>query len=416
MKINSFTKTILVIGVVLRLVLMPITFHPDLLGHSFTAYFFAYEGRSNIYEHLANLPSDHPLVKNFGIGDIFIYPPLTYFTLGIFRWLVVPITDSNFIPMLWQGVDKMYDFNGLYWHLFIFKFPYLFFDIALAFLLAGLFTQERNKKIAFTLWMFNPITLYTSFMIGQLDILPTFFVVLALYLIKKGKGNLSLLALGIGAAYKTFPLLLVLPVAFSLGTTLADKLKKIAIGVLPFVLFALPFIGSPAFREMVLFAPKSQKMLFMNWPVSGAEGILPFILILFVIYFYSYYQQNKELIPAYFLAILLLIFSVTHYHPQWFIWVTPLLIYIMVKSKFKVIELVVVLSLCWLFITLMFESSLSYGLFSPVWPDLAKAPSLSEFLGKYTDIFLLKSIARSIFAAASLYLVIKLLRKNSYDS
>ena len=90
----------LLIGVAIRLVLMPITVHPDLWGHSFTAYFFAYKGELNIYDFLLNLPKNHPLVMNYGVNDIFIYPPLAYFTLGIFRVLVKPLADANFIPWL----------------------------------------------------------------------------------------------------------------------------------------------------------------------------------------------------------------------------------------------------------------------------------------------------------------------------
>ena len=56
----------LIIGVFIRLILMPTTYHVDLLGHSFTAYFFAYESKLNPYEALAELPPNHPLVKNYG--------------------------------------------------------------------------------------------------------------------------------------------------------------------------------------------------------------------------------------------------------------------------------------------------------------------------------------------------------------
>jgi len=132
----------LAIGVVIRVVLMPITLHPDLWGHSFVAYFLAYKGIFNPYEYLLTLGSDHPLVTNFGVGDIFIYPPLTYFTFGLFRVLVKPFVDPNFIPWLMENVGQAHNYPNIGWILFLFKLPYLFIDIAAAFLISKLFTKS----------------------------------------------------------------------------------------------------------------------------------------------------------------------------------------------------------------------------------------------------------------------------------
>jgi hypothetical protein len=154
---------------------------------------------------------------------------------------------------------------------------------------------------------------------------------------------------------------------------------------------------------MVLFGPKETKMLFMSWPVTAAEGIFPFILILMVIYLISYFSKRKLSIETYFLSILLLIFSVTHYHPQWFLWVTPFLIWAMVAKSFKYFEIVIVLAVSWFIITLFFEPSLSWGLFAPIWPALAKAPGLTDVLTKYIDVAQFKSVIRSVFAGASLF-------------
>ena len=401
----------LLVGVVIRLLLMPITLHPDLWGHSFTAYFFAYEGRINIYEHLLSLPDTHPLVQNFGVSDIFIYPPLTYFTLGLFRVLARPFSDANFIPWLMENLSQIHTYKGLLWHIFIFKLPYLFVDISLAFILASLFKEQRNKIIAFALWMFNPLTLYATFMIGQLDILPTFFTVLSIYFVIKKKARWAMVSLGVGGLYKIYPLLLVVPAALVLGKKLGDRIKYTFLGFLPYVLITLPFLGSVAFRQMVLFSPKSQKILFMNWPVSGAEGVFPFVIGLIIIYSYAYYSKKKAPLQYYFLAVLLLIFSVTHYHPQWFLWVTPFLIWELVENRFKHALLITSLFASWFIITLFFEPSLSLGLFNPIWPQLRDLTGLSELMARYFDPFLFLSLVRSLFAGSSLFLTFTLLSR-----
>ncbi len=397
----------LIIGIIIRLILMPITFHPDLLGHSFSAYFLAYEGKWNLYDTLANLPPEHPLVKNFGVSDIFIYPPLTYYTLGFFRVLVKPFTDPKFIPWLMVNLSSLHSYPRLFEHLFWFKLPYLFFDVGLAFLLTGFFDDLKKKKLVFALWLFNPVTIYVSFMIGQLDLLPVFFSVLALYYFKKEKGFLSMLSMGIAASYKMYPLFLILPLAFLLTKKFWVRIKYVLAGIFPFIFFMAPFISSSAFRAMV-FSPKSQKMLFMGWPLSGAEVVYPFVLFLSIIIFYSYYNKRSISPTNYFLSILLLIFSVTHFHPQWFLWVVPFLVLELVENNFENLVLTLVIFFGWLFLTFLFEPSLSYGLFNPIWPNLDKAVGLSEVVNKYTNVYQFKSLIRSVFAGASAFLAFKL--------
>lgn len=402
--VNHWSFRFLLAGVAVRLLLMPITLHPDLWGHSFVAYFFSYKGVLNIYDHLLSLPQNHPLVANFGVADIFIYPPLTYFTLGFFRLLVKPLADPNFIPWLMENVGNATAYGGLGLQLFLFKLPYVFVDVGSAYLLSSLFDNSKNKRRAFLLWMFNPVTLYATFMVGQLDILPVFFVLLSLYFAKDKKYFWSIVSLGIGGSYKMFPLLFIIPAALVFKEKLSERIKLVVAGFFPFLLFSLPFFTSPAFRAMV-FSPKSQKVLFMKLPVSGAEAIFPFVLLLTVLYFVAFYQRKRLSVEHCFLTIVLLILSLTHYHPQWYLWVTPFLVIELVRKNLKNWLLILVLFFSWLFITLTFEPSLSVGLFRPIWPQLGDAPGLSDLLDRHTDVFQIKSIVRSIFAGASLYLV-----------
>lgn len=407
---------LLLLGIAARVVLMPITLHPDLLGHSFSAYFFAYKGKLNVYEELLSLPKDHPLVKNVGISDIFIYPPLAYFTLGFFRLMVRPFENPNFIPWAWENISRLSTFKGIYLQLFLYKLPYLFVDLGIAFLLSSLFEDVKKKKQAFALWIFNPISLYATFMIGQLDILPVFFTVLSCFFIHKKKNILALISLGIGASYKMYPLFFVVPAAFILGETFKEKIKYLFWGFLPFVVTIAPFLTSKAFRQMVLFAPKSQKMLFMGFNLSGAEVIYPFIIFLTVFFLISYFAKKKLNLEIYIISILLLIFSITHYHPQWFLWVTPFLIWDLARNNFKNWIITFLLLASWLFITLFFEPSLSFGLFNPIWPGLNNAKGLSEVVGKYTDVYQLKSMARSVFAGASLFYCLHLFKLFRLDN
>lgn len=393
---------LLLLGIGLRLVLAGITVHPDLLSISASDFLLGQKGVTNIYEYLSRAPANGRLIEVYG-RSFFTYPPLAYFVLGFFNFLLFPFLSSGVYTSFLGGIAT---FAGLGFSkdLFFLKLPYLIFDLGIAVLLFRIFGKEKRKAwLAFFLWLFNPVSWYTSFMIGQFDVLPTFLVLLSAFWVIKGRQNLAAFSLGLGASFKVFPLFF-LPILILLsGESLWQRIKTGLIGLFPYLLTILPFLPYASFRQAVLFSGPSQKMFFAQILVSGAEGIYLFVLGSVLIYFYAAYKGKKELIWQYYLWILLLFFSLTHYHPQWFLWITPFLVWGLVKNQFKYGPLALTLFLCWLLTTLLFEPSLSYGLFNPLWPQLNSAPGLSEVLGKYTDAFQFKSIIRSIFAASALF-------------
>lgn len=482
LKEKSIIKIIL-IGLIIRLILMPITLHPDLWGQTFTAYFFAFKGVFNIYEHLINLPENHPLLTTYGVSDIFIYPPLAYFTLGLFRLIIRPFTNPDFIPFVMANMSDLYQRKDLFWNIFLYKLPFLFIDIGLGLLMTKFFTDKNKKRKILFLWMINPATLYATFMMGQFDILPTLFCVLSLYFIhsmqnsgeekligektlkvydkkpiilnfwlfikkdkaltslrsenpfgfgslgrrffssfrgeqnpsetplsgaKGEKAYLAMVMLGIGGSYKMFPLLFIFPFAFLLSSDIKQRIKYLCAGFLPFIFSIIPFISSSAFRQMVIFSPKSQKMLYMGFPVSGAESIFPFIMILVFFYLYIFYTKKQIGYNNILLTILLLILSITHYHPQWFVWITPFLLLDLVKNNMKNWLVCAILFSCWFFIVMFFDQTLNVGLFNPINESLSYVTPISDYINKYFEVNLLKSIIRSIFAGTTIFYIYNL--------
>lgn len=401
-------------GIIIRIGLAAVSFHPHFWDLNFTSYLFAYKGVFNVYDYLANLPSDNPWVGFYSRG-VFTYPPLAYFTLGFFTFLLKPLINPSFMDWFVNHPIELSMGNyELFRHLLIVKMPYLVFDLLVLFILTKMFSDLKDKKKILLLWLLNPLSLYTSFMVSQFDIIPVFFVVLAFYCALNKKNVLSLILLSIGGSFKMFPLLLVPLFALVLETTLSKRLKLLFFGIAPYFITLLPFMGSSAFRQTVLFSNQSQKMLFMGLPVSGAETIYIFILGLVIVWWLAFYNYIlKERLWIYILITFLLYFSITHYHPQWFLWITPFLLYELVVDKFNNYFCVLVLFLCWLFLTLLFEASLSYGVFCPLSPFLLKAPSLSLYLTKYIDPFLVKSAIRTIFAGTSIFLVFLIFKNKS---
>lgn len=406
MKFSPKLIAILIFAIALRLLVMGITYHPDLSGQLLSSYFFAYKNITNIYDHLASLPASHPLVKNFGIGDIFIYPPLTYFTIGSFQKFFSFIVPEKFFLDLMNGVS-IYQ-PGLSWYLILFKLPYMFVDIAMAFVLASLFDHEKQKRQAFLLWLFNPITFYATMSMGVFDIIPAFFTVLSLVFAKKGKLGWSAAMLSIGIAYKQYPIFL-LPFVVLSAKSFWQRVKVTLCGVVPYLLTIAPYLSSSAFKAMV-FGPKSQKMFFMEFMVSGAEGVYPYLLGFVILVLFAY--RNKNLIQKlwkYYLGYFLILFMVTHYHPQWFLWMAPFLVIELVANKMRNIWLIITLFACYFFIVLTFDNSLNVGLFAVINQNLNKFPGIDKLISAKTDLFFLKSSVRSLFAGVGIFLIYDLL-------
>ncbi len=397
---------LLALGLIIRLLLMPVTLHPDLWAISFAQNIFAFKGVFNIYDYLENLPGNSALVVNYG-RNFFTYPPLTYFTLGTFGFLLKPLFNQNFFNNLAVILPDVLADSRLYFHLFLTKFPYLFFDFGILLLIINFFQDEKKKRLAAVLWIFNPVTLYTSYMVGQFDIMAVFFTVLALHLAKQKKIYWSVFCLGVGGAFKMFPLFFIPFLAISQSKNFKELLKLFVVGLTPYFLSVLPFAGSAVFRQTVLFSNQSQKMLFAKLLVSGAEYLSVFVV--FYIFLVGISFVKKVELWKWFLMVLLLFFSVTHYHPQWFLWISPFLIFFGVEYK-KFWLLPIVLFMTWTVITLLFEPSLSVSLFAPVDKSLMSVRPLSEIINRFYNVFDFKSLIRSIAAGISLTIVVLLIR------
>ncbi|MDP3758137.1 MAG: hypothetical protein Q8Q86_00300, partial [Candidatus Daviesbacteria bacterium] len=172
------------------------------------------------------------------------------------------------------------------------KIPYLIFDLLIGVILFKLFNSPRKSLLAFSIWMFNPVNLYATYMMGQFDIIPTLFIVLSIYFALKGKLEWAALALGGGIAFKLFPVFLVVPLVI-LGKSYPGRLKLLILAILPYLLSIIPYISSSSFRATALFANQSSKSLYAAIPVSGGESIILFPAFLLLFYFVVWSFQHK---------------------------------------------------------------------------------------------------------------------------
>lgn len=361
---------ILIIGIILRIFLSLATFHSDTLAFKLGGGLIATGKILNLYDY-----------SNSDVA-ILNYPPAIYLFHGIFNFLLGAFLSTGLLV----------------------KMPYLIFDLLTGYFLFKLFASKRQADLAFILWIFNPVNLYATYMMGQFDIIPTFFIVFSLFLISKKREDLAALALGGGIAFKIFPIFLIIPLVY-LGKTFSAKIKLLIFTLLPYFLSIIPYINSSNFRSTALFASQSDKSLYAALQVSGGEAILFFPAFLILFYLIIQNKVKEFNLWRFYLIPLLLFFIFTHYHPQWFIWLTPFLIMDLTFNRFKNILPILLILGSWLLSLFFFDPSLTIGLFAPILPNLDNAPSVWNLLNLNMDYDFSRSLLQTVLAGASGYLI-----------
>ena len=374
-----------IIGLIIRLVLIPITMHADFRAYNLAAYLITQKGQLlGFYDYISHLPRTDRILEVFMDDGLFIYPPLAYLTHALFMWLLSPFYPWQTLNTLILYFDHVRPDPNLPWLLYLLKFPYLVADAAGLFILLKL-VDPKHRLFAASLWIFNPVTIYSSYMLAQFDIYIAVFLLLALLFAARGRSLWAAMCIGLAAGFKPFPLLLV---PF-LGQGLWGKAKHIGIALLTYLAIIFPYLSSPAFKQYALLANQTEKLWYAKISVSGGQYVSVFLLGLVVLLWWNFYKPKAMSLAGWITSALLLFFSVVHYHVQWFTWVVPSPILLAVSSR-KLWLPAGVLLLCYIIIVLFSEQTLFFGLFN-------------SHISLANDQFI--SVVRSVFAATSVYMI-----------
>lgn len=397
---------IFLLGLLIRLLVMPFTGHWDIRGINFAVYNLPFKGIVNVYEVAAHGPVDYTVGVNFG-RDYFIYPPLNYFTLGSFMWLLKPFYGSEFVHWIegyGNDVMSVITHPHVWRYLFLMKLPYLFFDILLVFILLKFFSKDTEQKLALKYWWLNPIVIYLPYVWGQFDIIPTAVMLAGVYFGTKGQGVKSALLFGLAASFKNYPLILLPFLSIILGKNIWGMAKLMFVGLLPFALTTAPYWSHEFFRKTVLFSWQSQKMMDFLWPIGGSDGVYPFFIGYFLILMWTAYKLKDK---SHYLSLpmvmtLMLYYATTNFHQQWFMWVLPYLIILVVKDvKLRLIGLGVM----GLFFLRLIEiqANVTTELFIWLAPAFDDLPKSRYLVGLAYDIHKFRNLVDSMYMAVVLF-------------
>lgn len=279
------------------------------------------------------------------------------------------------------------------------------------------FQQEKNKEksqLASLLFLLNPITIYSTAIIGQNDIYGVFLFLIGWLLFQNHRFE-SLIIFGLSIATKNYPLFwVVILISLTHYKNIFYKLISYAIPILISFSTILPFIFSQAFRKNVIDSSISERMFISNISIGFDESILIVPILLIIIMFLALDISNKEVAikdkSIFLFTTTLVILAFMHFHVHWFLWIIPFRsIFIVSQQKINPNNLIIstLILISWIIVLLLFDDqTLYFGLLSPINFNLLSYPSIPFILKHFKINYeLYDNLAHSFLAGIALWYV-----------
>lgn len=398
----NLTKLFL-LAILLRLLIMPFYFHPDIKTYSYQSSFLK-SGVFNIYSYLVENKNSLP------IREEFVYFPLTYFLLGTYQIAASPLLGPNFSSWLSDASSSVVEKVGTFRYLFILKLPYLIVDLIIPFLLIKFFDSDTKRRKAFILWLFNPISIAIIYIFSNVDIFPVALSLISLLLFQKKNFLLSSLCLGVAIGFKAYPILF-LPFLLLFVNNTRKLILMLSVIIIILTALIIPF-WSDAFVHSALLSSLTTRLIFPGIGIGFGESLMIGVVSLSVLFFSALNVSNEKVNQAwYYLAsILLLLFSSIHYHIQWLLWVMPFLILLNVLHSNLTKLIWIWASLAFLIPLLYDDKSMSISLLSAVSTLYNLLPTPFLIIEHLYDPNLVQGIIHSLMFGIGLVLVWKSLQ------
>lgn len=357
-------KNIFIVAILIRLLIMPFFYHPDIKSQLFHSQFLSH-GVLNIYDFVEKNRSHLPY------PNIFVYLPATYYFFGSTDFLLSRLYPPDLYKWLNDWGENKNNYPNMMFFMLILKLPYLVFDLLLGYILYKIY---NNKKILL-FYLFNPISLYLIYILGNFDIIPTFLTALSFYFIKNKKLFWSYFSIGIAIALKIYPVMFLPFLIFYDKKNIFKNIRFSFISLLPLIISILPFIFQTSFYTSFLGSGLTQKILeykIMNIPI--------FPILYFIILINYFFSKSIDKFENAFLYTFLIFIGLVKFHPQWIMWFFPFLSVIYLKSnKFKYF-LILFFILIFGYIILFNDNYLFWGHLIPIDSNFVSLTSPFEII------------------------------------
>lgn len=254
----------------------------------------------------------------------FPYPPVMLYIMALPAYIASLISGGS---MAVSSLD-----------IFLARMPLLIADIGIALVLAS---WLKNTSSVLKWYWLNPVVIYISYIHGQLDIIPTAFLCVALYALFIDRLWTFVVFLALACATKfhvaiTIPLLLIYLIKTK-KVSIPDLFKGATVFMGLLLLLNCPFIFQPEYIKMVYQNEEQGKVLASTLSIFGQYQVvlIPacYMVLLYLIISFNFINKDILLI---FLALsfgMITFFIVPG--QGWYMWNMPFLIYFIIRFRFK---------------------------------------------------------------------------------
>lgn len=191
---------------------------------------------------------------------------------------------------------------------------------------------HRQQQIAAVLFALSPILIFSVYVHGQLDLIPTTFLLLAVLNAQSEKWRSSGLWLGVAIATKLSSVL-ILPIV--LVFLLRNRRFRRSIltflqGIAPGLILALLPLLSHGYRQMVLDAPQIESFLGFGIPLGGNNMLLlaPLAIAGALAMIWHFRRGNVDLLVLIIAILLASVPVLVPASPGWYLWGLPILVFL----------------------------------------------------------------------------------------
>lgn len=391
---------IILSGIVIRLILLPIAMHSDLLSVVYRQSFYLFD----------------KAFKVGGITELLLLPYMVVIKPLINHFpQIVDITSSNkgtvSYDFYWQFVSHPLAMR----YIGLFKIPYLIVDVAIIPILWKIFKNRNRRIVLISLWALNPTVLFAAFVWGRFEVIPIFLVLLSFYFASKNRALWSIVFLSLAVSSRVGYLLAVPFFLIYFSKTWKDYIYFGIIFLLPYeilekILFFLSGVSASG-DAGVNFLSYFTHSQFGNGFTATSLMVLVYPVIIYLFYIERGALNLKKLI--YFSSFgMLSFFAFGLFHPQYLAWLAPFLMLASVYHRKNLIAYLALIFFGLIYISAFYGPRLTWGLFAPLDGNffnsigsLAQQPYLIQF-----DPLVLTIIFHSSFVASILIFSIILYR------
>lgn len=296
-----------------------------------------------------------PFVNVFlsGDGRGFVNPYDYYYDNALLNSFPYPPL-MLFIETISGGLIRLFGIESLVIRNILFKMPTLIFDVLGMLFLMKLYPD--NRKYIGVLYYGSPIVLYAAYMHGQLDIIPTALLIIAMYyLVSQKHGNKIWFIVALAAAISTkLHILAALPIFFMyIQKKYGFRKATILIGTSLIIstLIIAPFWGD-GFLYTVLLNEEQTVLTKFFLEYNNVHIYVPIIGVLLIyLQTFNLGRVNRDLVISLCGVVYSLLLMLTSPMPGWFVWVVPFITVLFLEineNKYKNLTIYVGLNFCYL--------------------------------------------------------------------